>query len=517
VGMKKIAFAICFLLFSHGCLKIEFTGQKPPEKEQKTVQQTVAEPSEGSARYFTFTTNAPYRIDFSISESDIAAAEALLKAIDREGLENSEGRLFALDRNDRNFLLSYWQCIYHSMYRLNKPIISRLADVFKRIKQEQNLNDLQLAYVIVRFVQSMQYYIPPGIGIYSPARVLLELGKGKEGPPPAERTSGWHGAGDCDTKSLLMVLLFIECGYDAVVLDSYRYHHAMAAISLPGPDGTAIEYRGKNYFVIESTYPNWTIGQMPPQYTDLSFFLPIDPREGRPTVEKAIATTASSALVHAQGASEREPNNNRTNADKIGTFIIDGELDETDPEDWYRLGGQEGTFAAITIIHDENCDFNFDVYSDETIMGSARSNSRADTISVAIPGVCHLRVYRVSGNGKYTIIISPGGAAEKEPNNDAENATAVSEMAIFGELDSSSDVDMYSLGGQEGFNATYTIFHAQNCNFDFEVINDGHSMAKATADISGDSITVDNPGRVHIKIWSVRGQGWYLMKITRNR
>ncbi len=500
-----------------GCIKIEFTQKQPETKIPQQVNIPQTDTHAESIRYYTFSTDSPYRIDFSVSEADITSAEALLKEIDRESLVNSEGRLFALDRTDRNFLLSYWKCIYHSMYRLNRPVISRLADVFKRIKQEQNLNDIQLVYVIARFVQSMHYYIPPGIGIYSPARVLLERGKGQEGPPPPDRTNGWHGAGDCDTKSLLMVLLFIECGYDAVVLDSYRYHHAMAAINLPGADGVSIEYRGKNYYVIESTYPNWTIGQMPPQYTDLSFFLPIDPREGIPAVERALSSVTSNPAVTSQGASEREPNNARASADKVGTIIIEGELDENDAEDWYRLSGQEGTFAAITIIHGQDADFNFDVFSDDTTVASAHSSSQADTVSGAIPGVCHLRVYRVSGRGKYTIIISPGGAAEKEPNNTPEDATQSSDMAIFGELDNQSDIDYYLLGGQEGFNSTYTIYHAQNVDFDFEVFNDGRSTGKATGSIPGDALTIDNPGRVQIKIFSKRGSGWYLIKIDRNR
>ncbi len=500
-----------------GCTKIEFT-QKPTET--KTSQQVSIPQTETSAenmRHYTFSTDTPYRIDFALSRSDIESAEALLKAIDREGLENNEGRLFSLDRNDRNFLPSYWQCIYHSMYRLNQPVIVRLAEVFKRIKQEQNLNDLQLAYVISRFVQSMKYYVPPGIGIYSPARVLLEYGKGNEGPPPAAMTNGWHGAGDCDTKSLLMVLLFIECGYDAVVLDSYRYHHAMAAISLPGVEGVSVDYRGKNYFVIESTYPNWSIGQMPPQYTDLSFFLPIDPREGRSAVERVLSSITPNPAVTSQGASEREPNNVRTSADKVGTIVIEGELNENDTEDWYRLAGQEGTFAAITIIHGQDADFSFDVFSDENNIASAHSSSHVDSVSGAIPGVCHLRIYRVSGRGKYTIIISPGGAAEKEPNNTAEDATQSSDMAIFADLDSQHDIDYYLLGGQEGFNATYSIYHPQNTNFDFEVFNDGRSIGGAFGDVSGDSITLENPGRVQLKIYSKRGNGWYLFKIDRNR
>ncbi|MCX7680173.1 MAG: hypothetical protein N2316_13285, partial [Spirochaetes bacterium] len=324
-------------------------------------------------------------------------------------------------------------------------------------------------------------------------------------------------AGDCDTKSLLMALLLLECGYDAIVLDSYRYHHAMAALSVPGVDGISIEYRGKQYYVIESTYPNWAIGQMPPHYSDLSYFIPIDPREGRQHVEQAYAQVSSPSFQSAQGPSEREPNNTRDNADKVINTTISGELDESDSEDWYRLNGQEGTFAAITLISDGNSRFNIEIFSDESLVASSRSISHATTVTASLPGVCHIRISRLSGKGKYTIIISPGGPCEKEPNNDEENATQSLEEAILGELENPNDIDWYFLGGQEGFNSTYTIYHEQNANFDLAVINDGRQIGLASGTESGDFITCENPGKVQLKVFSKRGKGWYLIKIERNR
>ncbi|MCX7679188.1 MAG: hypothetical protein N2316_08200, partial [Spirochaetes bacterium] len=189
--MKKILILIYGILLLAGCGKTESTQKQPIAQEVK-ISHKVAEGE--VVRYYTFVTNAPYKIEFSISHKEMLAAESLLKAIDQESLENNSGRLFALNQNDRNFLPQYWQCIYHSMYQLNNHLIQRLAETFLRIQREQQLNHLQLAYAIIRFVQYMQYYIPPGIGIYSPARVLMEFGKGKEGPPPADANYGWHGA-----------------------------------------------------------------------------------------------------------------------------------------------------------------------------------------------------------------------------------------------------------------------------------------------------------------------------------
>jgi len=502
-----------------GCFKIELpsTEKKPPDAPAPALVSDGS--SEGSPRYYTFSTDRPYLLEFRIRRSDIEAAEALLKEIDREGLQNAEGRAFGLNRGDGNFLLSYWQCIYHAMQLSNRPVISRLADAFRRMKSDNGLNDIQTVYAVARFVQFMQYYIPPGIGIYSPARVLLERGKGGPGEPPRGSAAGWHGAGDCDTKSLLMVLLLQELGYDAVVLDSYRYHHAMAGVNVPGAEGTSIEFRGKAYYVIESTYPNWNIGQMPQQYTDLSFFLPIDPREGRPVVGAALSKTSAegTGARAGEGPGERESNNGRENADRTANLALDGFLSEADTEDWFRLGGQESTFAAFTIVHDGDSNFDFQVFNDASVVASATGAGQADTVSCDIPGQCHVRVFRVSGSGPYSIIISPGGAPEKEPNDDEGAASQVAESSVFGQIDRNGDVDYYSLGGQEGFNATYTIYHGPGSDFDIEVFNDGSSVGTASGNVTGDSITAEHPGRVVMKITGKRGTGWYLVRISRNR
>jgi hypothetical protein len=502
-----------------GCGKVEKPPYVPPEKDAEKSTAYSVEGADGQPRYYTFTTDRPYRIEFRVQQTDVKAAESLLKEIDRESLANNDGRMFGLTRADNNFLQRYWECIYHGMYRHNRPVIARLADVFKRIKSENNLNDMQTIYAIARFVQFMQYYIPPGIGIYSPARVLLENGKGSGGQPPPGNETGWNGAGDCDTKSLLMVMLLQECGYDAVVLDSYRYHHAMAAVHFPGFDGTSIEYRGKSYMVIESTYPNWNIGQMPRQYTDLSFFLPINPSENRPAVDTAVQKAPRQGDGHtaSQGPSERETNDGRESADRVTDLALDGRLDGDDGEDWFRLGGQESTFASFTIVHDADNDFNIEVFNDASPAAHARGSGASDTVSCNIPGVCHVRVYRVSGSGPYTVIITPGGPAEKEPNNTPEDAGQITSNSIFGEIENAGDVDFYVLAGQEGFNATYTIYHGTDCDFNIEVFNDGTSVGQAAGNRTGDTVTAEHPGRVSLRVWSTRGTGWYLVRISRNR
>ncbi|HPA71173.1 MAG TPA: hypothetical protein PKY31_02825 [Spirochaetota bacterium] len=506
------------VLTASGCKKLEKPAVTPGGGDAAATSVFRGESGEGEARYYTFSTDRPYRIEFSVSRADFQAAEALLKEIDRESIANSDGRMFGIDRTDKDFLLLYWQCIYNSMQRQSRDVIERLAGVFRKIKTDNGLNDMQTIYAIARFVQFMQYYIPPGIGIYSPARVLLEPGKGTPGEPPQGNATGWHGAGDCDTKSLLMVLLLQTCGYDAVVLDSYRYHHAMAAVHFPGMDGVTVDHRGKSYLVIESTYPNWNIGQLPQQYTDLSYFLPIDPRENMPGADAALrAFQARDAAASSQGAAEREPNNSRESADKVTELVLDGFMGDDDAEDWFRLGGQESTSAAFTIVHGPDCDFNFEVYNDASVAANASGTGDADTVFCEIPGTCHVRVVRVRGSGPYMILITPGGTSEKEPNNAPGEESQCSTASVYGQIETAGDVDYYALGGREGFNATYTIYHGGENQFSVEVFNDGTSVGRSSGAGAGGSFTAEHPNRVSMKVSGNRGTGWYLVRIKRNR
>lgn len=58
--------------------------------------------------------------------------------------------------------------------------------------------------------------------------------------------------GDCDSRSLLMVLLLNQLGIDAILLVSPEYSHAVAAIDCPGT-GARFESGGKKYLIADPT------------------------------------------------------------------------------------------------------------------------------------------------------------------------------------------------------------------------------------------------------------------------
>jgi len=59
-------------------------------------------------------------------------------------------------------------------------------------------------------------------------------------------------AGDCDSLALTYVILLHHLDFDAIVMVSDRYAHAMAAVDVPGP-GARFEFEGRQWLVAEMT------------------------------------------------------------------------------------------------------------------------------------------------------------------------------------------------------------------------------------------------------------------------
>ncbi len=61
-----------------------------------------------------------------------------------------------------------------------------------------------------------------------------------------------ESAGDCDSLALTYVILLHHLDFDAIVMVSDRYAHALAAVDVPGP-GARFEFEGRQWLVAELT------------------------------------------------------------------------------------------------------------------------------------------------------------------------------------------------------------------------------------------------------------------------
>jgi energy-coupling factor transporter transmembrane protein EcfT len=67
--------------------------------------------------------------------------------------------------------------------------------------------------------------------------------------------------GDCDTRSLILYTILKHYKYDVVLLTSDYYEHAIIGINIPSY-GKCKTYRGKKYYVWETTAKDMRIGQL---------------------------------------------------------------------------------------------------------------------------------------------------------------------------------------------------------------------------------------------------------------
>ncbi|MBL4658094.1 MAG: hypothetical protein JKX73_08855 [Flavobacteriales bacterium] len=86
---------------------------------------------------------------------------------------------------------------------------------------------------------------------------------------PAEFITSLHG--DCDTRTVFLFKLMSHFGYDVAILSSNFYRHSILGISMPGV-GDFLEFRGKKYYVWETTNTGWQRGVIPPNNSNLSYW-----------------------------------------------------------------------------------------------------------------------------------------------------------------------------------------------------------------------------------------------------
>lgn len=140
-------------------------------------------------------------------------------------------------------------CIYDNLYTRSSVDLKPLIQKFKSHIAKKQLNAREALYLLMSFVQNIEYRIPKEypFGVLPPALVV---------------SYKW---GDCDSKSLLLHLLLKEINIDSIILNSNAHRHAMLAAAIPS-QGHTITYRGKRYAFIESTAKRAPLGYIHPKY-----------------------------------------------------------------------------------------------------------------------------------------------------------------------------------------------------------------------------------------------------------
>jgi hypothetical protein len=139
-------------------------------------------------------------------------------------------------------------CAQRFLATRDRADVQPLAARFLARGQAAHMDVIGLASLVLSFVQEISYAIPTG----EPFEVI--------GPA----TVAAQGRGDCDSKSLLAVVLMQEVGIDAVLIESQAHRHGAVGIGVPS-SGTTFQYQGHTYAYGESTASGWPIGRAPPE------------------------------------------------------------------------------------------------------------------------------------------------------------------------------------------------------------------------------------------------------------
>jgi hypothetical protein len=140
------------------------------------------------------------------------------------------------------------RCVFDELAEKSQASVAPIAAIFKRRARDAKLNSVELASLIVGFVQFIRYEIPKEepFGLLPPSLVVSQK------------------RGDCDSKALLGHMLLRDMGISSVVISSVAHRHAMLGIALPTP-GTTFTVEGTRYAYTECTAKGSPIGHINPE------------------------------------------------------------------------------------------------------------------------------------------------------------------------------------------------------------------------------------------------------------
>jgi predicted transglutaminase-like cysteine proteinase len=149
-------------------------------------------------------------------------------------------------------------------YPLDDNYLLGIVEKLQAFSNVGGFTEVQRVMLVVSFVQNIPYtndFITTGYDEYPryPLETLID------------------GGGDCEDTSILAASLLKLMGFDTVLL-SYPNHMAVG-ISITNISGSYYASDGKHYYYVETTGKNWRIGEIPPDYKDLSVtILSLEPK-----------------------------------------------------------------------------------------------------------------------------------------------------------------------------------------------------------------------------------------------
>jgi hypothetical protein len=145
-----------------------------------------------------------------------------------------EFKVLAAYKDDKDWK-DAWKRYYRLIYRDGYSRLDRLALLIAREFDRKGVKREDIPSALLPWVQDFEY-----VRSLNTADFV------------APYDAAIQRKGDCDSRSLLYVILLNHFNFDAVLLVSAEFSHAMAGVDMPGA-GARFPFQGKKYLVAETT------------------------------------------------------------------------------------------------------------------------------------------------------------------------------------------------------------------------------------------------------------------------
>lgn len=193
-----------------------------------------------------------YDLNFRLLEKDVKSA---MNYIDKLASMNyTDLGLQSRFSDPETEARTVWAEVYRRVYNFSVPQMQNVLEGFNRIFLEEKFPSNDKIQFVISFIQNITYGRPGGtLDLFPPIGTIA------------------YRYGDCDTKALLLYVILEKMGVDCAMLWSYNYKHAMLGIKVSAR-GNYLTTNGKKYYFLETTYPNWNIGNLPPEFNNTRFW-----------------------------------------------------------------------------------------------------------------------------------------------------------------------------------------------------------------------------------------------------
>ncbi|MFC5048054.1 hypothetical protein ACFSTE_01405 [Aquimarina hainanensis] len=185
----------------------------------------------------------------------------------------------AYDNHTSHLQKMHWANLYAYLINTNTPHLDLILQEFEQIQKQKKLTQFEFAEMVVSFVQDIPYSFVFSKQCESPEkyeasiRDILQkcqkccIGNIPFGIQPPTLFMG-NLKGDCDTRTVLIFAILNHFGYEVAILNSNYYKHSILGLHIPAK-GKFKPYKGKRYYVWETTSKNFSIGVLPSNFANI--------------------------------------------------------------------------------------------------------------------------------------------------------------------------------------------------------------------------------------------------------